>query len=58
MMMYEAGIPTTFRVSEFYLEYGDFDGITAPANHVVVGSGELINPTAVYSTVEQGRLAS
>jgi hypothetical protein len=23
----------------------------------VVGSGELINPTAVYSTVEQGRLA-
>jgi hypothetical protein len=22
-----------------------------------VGSGELINPTAVYSTVEQGRLA-
>nr|WP_309760243.1 M1 family metallopeptidase [Flavobacterium sp.] len=44
--------------SEFYLEYGDFDvSITVPANHVVVGSGELINPTAVYSTVEQGRLA-
>ncbi len=44
--------------SEFYLEYGDFDvSITAPSNHVVVGSGELLNPTAVYSTVEQKRLA-
>ena len=44
--------------SEFYLEYGDFDvSITAPANHVVVGSGELINSATVYSTVEQGRLA-
>ena len=44
--------------SEFYLEYGDFDvNITAPANHIVVCSGELVNPTAVYNTVEQGRLA-
>ncbi|NRS88831.1 hypothetical protein HNQ02_001749 [Flavobacterium sp. 7E] len=44
--------------SEFYLEYGDFDvNITAPANHIVVCSGELLNPTAVYSTVEQSRLA-
>ena len=44
--------------SEFYLEYGDFDvNITAPANHIVVGSGELVNPTAVYSSVEQARLA-
>jgi hypothetical protein len=44
--------------SEFYLEYGDFDvNITAPSNHVVVCSGELLNPTAVYSTVEQSRLA-
>jgi hypothetical protein len=32
------------------LEYGDFDiNITAPANHIVVSSGELVNPTAVYS---------
>ncbi|UQD56850.1 M1 family metallopeptidase [Flavobacterium sp. K5-23] len=44
--------------SEFYLEYGDFDvNITAPSNHIVVCSGELLNPTAVYSTVEQNRLA-
>jgi hypothetical protein len=31
--------------------------ITAPANHIVVCSGELVNPTAVYSTAEQTRLA-
>ncbi|WP_339657025.1 M1 family metallopeptidase [Flavobacterium frigidarium] len=44
--------------SEFYLEYGDFDlNITAPANHIVVSSGELVNPTAVYSSIEQSRLA-
>ncbi|WP_418262677.1 M1 family metallopeptidase [Flavobacterium faecale] len=43
---------------EFYLEYGDFDiSITAPVNHFVVCSGELLNTTAVYSTVEQSRLA-
>ena len=30
---------------EFYLEYGNFDySITAPANLIVVGSGELQNP--------------
>ncbi|HEU4575114.1 MAG TPA: M1 family metallopeptidase [Chitinophagaceae bacterium] len=30
---------------EFYLEYGNFDySITAPANMIVVGSGELQNP--------------
>ena len=36
--------------SEFYLEYGDFDyTVTAPANLLVVGSGELLNPLEVYS---------
>ena len=30
---------------EFYLEYGDLEyNITAPANLIVVGSGELLNP--------------
>ena len=44
--------------SEFYLEYGDFDvKITVPSNHIVVSSGELQNPTTVYSSVEQQRLA-
>ena len=38
---------------EFYLEYGDFDvAITAPSNHIVVCSGELLNPSEVY-TAEQ-----
>jgi hypothetical protein len=47
-----------FRASEFYLEYGDFDySITAPANMVVVGSGELLNPAEVYSPAVQQRLA-
>jgi hypothetical protein len=31
---------------EFYLEYGNFDyTITAPANMIIAGSGELLNPT-------------
>lgn len=38
---------------EFYLEYGDFDlKITAPASHIVVASGTLVNPAEVY-TAEQ-----
>ena len=44
--------------SEFYLEYGDFDvKITAPSNHIVVCSGELFNPSEVYSANQQNRLA-
>ena len=39
---------------EFYLEYGDFDvNITAPSNHVVVCSGELVNSNEVYSVAQQ-----
>ncbi|HVV55767.1 MAG TPA: M1 family metallopeptidase, partial [Mucilaginibacter sp.] len=44
--------------SEFYLEYGDFDyTITAPANLVVVGSGELMNPTEVLTPKVIHRIA-
>jgi len=43
---------------EFYLEYGDFDlSITAPAKHIVVASGELLNPTEVYTPEQQKRWA-
>jgi len=43
---------------EFYLEYGDFDvSITAPANHIVVCSGELQNPSEVYTSEQQKRWA-
>jgi Peptidase family M1 domain len=42
--------------SEFYLEYGDFDvAITAPANHIVVCSGELQNPSDVLTAEQQNR---
>jgi hypothetical protein len=38
---------------EFYLEYGDYEvSITAPSDHVVVSSGELMNPSEVL-TAEQ-----
>lgn len=41
---------------EFYLEYGDFDvTINAPSNHIVVCSGELINPSEVYTPEQQKR---
>jgi hypothetical protein len=44
--------------SEFYLEYGDFDvSISAPSNHFVVCSGELVNPLEVYSTEQQKRFS-
>ncbi len=44
--------------SEFYLEYGHFDYfITVPANMIVVGSGELVNPTEVLTRSEIDRLA-
>lgn len=44
--------------SEFYLEYGNFDySITAPANMLLGGSGELVNEAQVLSPKEISRLA-
>lgn len=43
---------------EFYLEYGDFEyAITVPWNHLVVGSGELTNPSEVLTSEQIKRLA-
>lgn len=45
--------------SEFYLEYGDFDvKITAPASHIVVCSGDLLNEKEVLTATQQSRLAA
>ena len=42
---------------EFYLEYGTFNvNITAPASHLVVCSGALLNPSEVYTAEQQNRL--
>lgn len=44
---------------EFYLEYGDFDiSITAPSDHIVVSSGELLNTADVYTVQQQRRWAA
>lgn len=35
---------------EFYCEYGDVNySVTAPASHIVMGSGELLNPQEVFT---------
>jgi hypothetical protein len=40
---------------EFYCEYGDVDyAVTVPASHILMGSGELLNPQEVF-TAEQLR---
>ncbi len=42
---------------EFYLDYGDFDyTITAPADMVVVGSGELVNTSEVFTPATIAKL--
>lgn len=41
---------------EFYLEYGDYNvEITAPAEHIVVLGGELLNPEEVWTTTQLAR---
>ena len=41
---------------EFYLEYGDLEyKITAPANLIIVGSGELLNPQECLTAEQQKR---
>lgn len=43
--------------SEFYLEYGNFDfTITAPASHIVVASGELLNADEVLTPKQLKRM--
>ncbi|MFN3589201.1 MAG: M1 family metallopeptidase [Spirosomataceae bacterium] len=43
---------------EFYLEYGNVTyEVTVPASHIVVGSGELVNPKEVLTSTQQKRLA-
>jgi len=43
---------------EFYLDYGNIDyTVTAPSDMVVVGSGELLNPTEVLTPAQQSRMA-
>src|SRR6476620_11837243 len=42
---------------EFYLDYGNIDySVTASASHIVVGSGELLNPQEVLTAEEIKRL--
>jgi hypothetical protein len=45
--------------SEFYCEYGDVDfTVTAPASHIVMGSGELVNPQEVFTADQYKRWQS
>ena len=42
---------------EFYLSYGDFEyAVTVPWDHIVVGSGELLNPSEVLTAEQIRRL--
>jgi hypothetical protein len=47
-----------YLANEFFLEYGNFDyTVTVPANFIVSGSGELVNPAGVLTKSEQTNLA-
>ena len=47
-----------YLTAEFYLEYGNFDyTVNVPANYLVGGSGELVNPAEVLTSAQQSRLA-
>ncbi|HUO12498.1 MAG TPA: M1 family metallopeptidase [Caulobacteraceae bacterium] len=50
--------PLPYLGQEFYLEYGDFDyQLTVPADMIVAGSGELMNPKEVLTPEQLARLA-
>lgn len=43
---------------EFYLDYGDYEyTVTVPWDHIVTGSGELLNPNDVLTSEQIKRLA-
>jgi hypothetical protein len=43
--------------NEFYLEYGTFDyAVTVPADMIVAGSGQLMNPEEVLTPAQRARL--
>ena len=47
------------RLGEFALEFGDYDvEITVPSDHIVAGTGKLINEKEVLSTEQQKRFAN
>ena len=47
-----------YLAQEFYLEFGDFTyAVTAPADMVVMGTGELVNADEVLSAEQRARLA-
>jgi hypothetical protein len=50
--------PLPYLGNEFYLEYGDIDyAVTVPADMIVAGSGELMNPAEVLTPDQRARLA-
>ena len=57
MTMYRVGTPSLLGAGEFYLEYRTFDvHINSPTDHLVVCSGELLNPEEVYTDTQRQRL--